>query len=100
MSASFLTLLGATLAGAVVGGLYLALLWAAVRRLAQGRAGMSAFVGLRLARAGLVLGALAAAAMLGVPAEGFVAALAGFVAVRVAATRLLGREAPGGAAWR
>jgi len=110
MSASALSLLAAALAGAGLGGLYMALLWAAVRRLprepsaASGRSGVASFVWLGLARVALLLGALAVAAALALPAEGFVAALAGFVAVRFAATRVARRPArrpaPGDAAWK
>jgi hypothetical protein len=100
MSASALPLLAAALAGAGLGGLYLALLWAAVRRLPQERGGLAVFVALRIARAVLLLGALAAAAALAVPAEGLIAALVGFLAVRFAATRLAGPGASGSTAWK
>jgi hypothetical protein len=100
MSASAFFLLAAVLAGAGLGGLYLGLLWAAVRRLTQRRGGVAAFVALGLARGALLLCTLAAAAAHGVPAAGLVAALLGFVAVRLAATRVLGRAMPGGAAWK
>jgi hypothetical protein len=100
MSASALSLLVATLAGAGLGGLYLALLWAAVRRLPRERGGLAVFVGLRVARLVLLLGALAAAAALAVPAEGLIAALVGFVAVRFAATRLAGLGTSGSTAWK
>jgi hypothetical protein len=100
MNASALSLVAAALAGAGLGGIYLALLWAGVRRLAQERGGMAGFVWLRIARAALLLGALAAAAALAVPAEGILAALAGFVAVRFAATRLASLDGPGDAAWK
>lgn len=100
MSGSVLSLLVAALAGAALGGAYLGLLWLAVRRLPQDRGGVLVFVGLGLARGALLLGALAAAAVLGVPAGGIVAALAGFVAVRFAATRLMGRGTPGDALWK
>lgn len=100
MSSSVLALLGAVLAGAGFGGLYLSLLWAAVQRLQGYRGGVAFFIALTVARAALLLGALAAAAALGVPAAGIVAALLGFVAVRLAATCLLRRAAAGGAAWK
>jgi hypothetical protein len=86
-----LSLLAAALTGAGLGGAYLGLLWAAVRRLPQERGGVAVFVAARARAGGAGLGALAAAAVLGVPAAGIVAALLGFVAVRVAATRLSGR---------
>ncbi len=88
------------LAGAAMGAVYLGLLWAAVRRLPQERAGALAFAGLALARAALLVGTLAAAAAIGVPAEGLLAGLAGFIAVRLSATRLLGRQAPGETTWK
>ena len=100
MSASALFLLAAALAGAGLGGLYLGLLWGAVRRLTRDRGGVAAFVALGFARAALLLGALAAAAVLGVPAAGLVAALLGFVAVRLAATRVLSPGTPGGPVWK
>lgn len=100
MSGSFLPLLAAALAGGTLGSAYLGLLWLAVRHLPQDRGGVLIFVGLGLARAALLLGALAAAAALGVALEGLVAALVGFVAVRFAATRLLGRGTPGNTAWK
>lgn len=100
MSISFFNLLAGALAGVVLGGAYLGLLWLAVQRLPQERGGVAAFVLLALARGVLVLGALAAAAALGAPAAGYVAGLAGFVAVRLAATRLPGRGTPGDTAWK
>lgn len=100
MSGSAFSLFAAALAGAALSGAYMGLLWLAVRRLPQDRGGVLVFVGLGLARAALLLGALAAAAALGVAAEGFVAALAGFVVVRLAATRLLGRETPADTSWK
>ena len=99
MNVSVIVLLGGALAGALVGALYLGLLWVAVRYLPQDRGGVLAFVGLAVARIALVLGALALAARLGVPATGLIAALAGFVIVRLAATRLLGRAERGDGTW-
>ncbi|MGK7863893.1 N-ATPase subunit AtpR [Falsiroseomonas sp. E2-1-a4] len=100
MSASALSLLAAMLVGAGIGALYMALLWLAVRRLPQDRGGLAGFVGLRIARAALLLAAMAAAVALAVPAEGLVGALVGFIAARFAATRLAGRGTPAGAAWK
>ena len=48
----------------------------------------------------LFAGALAAAAVLGVPTIALVAALAGFVVVRLAATRRFGRATQGDAKWK
>jgi len=95
-----LPLLLATLAGAALGGLYLRLLWLASRRLPQQRGGVGMFLALALARAALVLAALAAAVQLGAPAAGLLAALAGFIVVRVLVTRLVARERTGGEGWR
>ncbi|AXS41492.1 ATP synthase subunit I [Breoghania sp. L-A4] len=97
MSATIILLSGG--AGVLIGGLYLGLLWLGVRHLPRER-GVPVFLGLALARMAVLVGALAAAATLGTPAEGLVAALAGFVAVRFAATRLSGRGTPGDAAWK
>ncbi len=91
-------LIGAALVGAVLGALYLGLLWASVRVLA-GQRPAATFVALALARAALVLGALAAALALGAGAGAILAALAGFVAVRVAATRRA-RAAEGRQTWK
>lgn len=100
MSVSFAALIIGALAGAALGAVYLGLLWRAVRRLPQGRGGAGVFVALALARAALLIGALAVAARLGAPAEVLLAGLAGFVAVRLAATRRLGGRSPEGTAWR
>ncbi len=99
MSVSALSLLAAALTGAILGGAYLGLLWMAVRHLPQERGGVAVFVVLALARATLVLGALAAAAAFGIPAAGIVAALLGFVAVRLASTRLSGHKTAGEPPW-
>lgn len=95
-----MALVAGVLGGAAFAGLYLGLLWLAVRRLPEERGGVAAFLLLGLARAGLLLGALAAAMMLGASALSLIAALAGFLAVRLAATRLPGRSVAGSAAWR
>jgi F1F0 ATPase subunit 2 len=88
------------LTGAALGAVYLALLWSAVRRLPAARGGFGAFLGLALARFALLLGALAASAALGLPAEGIAAALGGFILLRVAATRRIERTQPEGRTWR
>lgn len=98
MSTSLIILIGAALVGAALGVLYLGLLWASVRALARLRPAAT-FVALALARAALVLGALAAALAFGVGAGEILAALAGFVAVRVAATRRT-RVAEGRPTWK
>jgi F1F0 ATPase subunit 2 len=90
----------AALAGAAFGAVYLGLLWVAVRRLPQGRGGAGVFVLLGLLRVALLLGVLAAAAASGVPAAALLAGLGGFVALRLVATRLLGRPAEGEAGWK
>lgn len=84
-------------AGAVFGAAYLALLWAGARQIAGPRP-LRGFAGLALARAALLVGALAGAVALGADAAMLVSWLAGFVAVRVLATR---RARTGeGARWR
>lgn len=93
-------LLLAALAGAALGGLYLSLLWLATQRLPRERGGVGMFLALALARAALVLAALTAALQLGAPAAGLLAALVGFIAVRVLATRLMARGRTGGEGWR
>lgn len=100
MSSPILSLFTGGLAGVGFGAIYLALLWAAVRSLPQDRSGVLLFVGLGIARIGLLLAALAAAAALGLRAPGIAAAVAGFIAVRTVATRRLGGGAPGDAPWR
>lgn len=98
MIADVVILVGAALAGAALGALYLALLWASVRALAGPRPAAE-FVALAVVRAALVLGALAVALKLGVGAGALLAALAGFVAVRFAATRRA-RTTERGRAWK
>mgnify|MGYP006272803073 FL=1 len=99
MTVSLVALALGMVAGAILGAVYLGLLWRAVRQLPQER-GARAFVGLALARAALLIGTLAAAAALGAPAEGMLAGLAGFAAVRLAATRRLEGRRQEGSAWR
>jgi F1F0 ATPase subunit 2 len=100
MTFSILSLVFGAFVGGALGAVYLGLLWVAVRSLPQDRGGIVVFVGLGLARVALLLGALAAAAALGLRIEGIAAAVAGFIAVRLAATRWLGDTTPGGAAWK
>ena len=76
----------AALAGAGIGILYLGLLWASVRALPRSR-GAVIFLGLGLLRAALVMAALAVALFLDVPPIGIAAAVAGFLATRLVATR-------------
>ncbi len=98
MSTSLVMLMTAALAGAALAVFYLALLWASVRALAGPRPAAS-FMALALARAVLVFGALATALIFGVGVGAVLAALAGFVAVRVVAIRRT-RAAEGQQAWR
>ncbi|MDG4649742.1 ATP synthase subunit I [Roseibacterium sp. SDUM158017] len=84
-------------AGAAFGAAYLALLWAGARQIAGPRP-VLAFAGLAAARAALVAGALTGAASLGAGAAMVLSGLAGFVAVRIAATRRAGDR--GDATWR
>lgn len=100
MSISILSLLVGALVGGVLGAVYLGLLWLAVRSLPLDRGGALAFVALGLARVALLLGALATAAALGLRVEGIAAAVAGFIAMRFAATRWLGNATPGDAIWK
>jgi len=100
MNVSLLSLVAAALVGTGLGGVYLGLLWVAVRRLPHDRGGVAVFVGLALARGALALGALAAAAVLGVQAAEIVAGVLGFVAVRIAVTGLTGRGKEDALRWR
>lgn len=77
--------------GAAVGALYLGLLRAGTRALAGPRPALW-FMGLAALRAALVLGALAGALTLGAGAADLVIALAGFVAARIVAIRLIRPE--------
>jgi len=85
-------------AGAGVAAVYLALLWAATRALTGSRSGLI-FVALAVVRAALVIGALAAWAAIGAGMPALVAGLAGFLAMRLVATRTV-RPRAGGSAWR
>lgn len=98
MSANIGTLIAALVAGAAVGALYLALLWAGARALGGRRPGLG-FVAAAGARAALVAGALAGGVALGAGAPEMIAALAGFVAARIVATRKLGAP-EGRQEWR
>ena len=100
MTLSGVSLLLGALAGAAFGVIYLGLLWVAVRSLARARSGVLVFVGLGLVRVALLSGALAAAAALGLPAQAIAAAVVGFIAVRVAATRWSGNEPRGDTTWK
>lgn len=93
-------LLSGTLVGAGLGALYLGLLWLAVRHLSQDRGGLVVFVGLGAARLVLLLGSLFVAAALALPLEGVAAAVVGFIAVRFAATRMLGQESVEKLKWK
>jgi F1F0 ATPase subunit 2 len=100
MSVSLASLFLAVVAGAAFGAVYLGLLWVAVQTLPADRNGVGVFVALGLARIALLVGALAAAAALGLSAPEIAAALGGFVALRFAATRWLGDQTPGGQRWK
>jgi F1F0 ATPase subunit 2 len=100
MSAAIASLVLGLIAGAAFAALHFCLLWAAVRRLPWEPGGVTAFLLLALARVALLLTALAAAVMLEAPAMSLMAALVGFLAVRLAATRRQRRSLAGGAAWR
>ncbi|MGF6862615.1 F1F0 ATPase subunit 2 [Rhodobacteraceae bacterium MBR-64] len=100
MTDTIMSLFIGVLVGAALGAVYFGLLWVAVRALPQDRRGVRVFVGLGIARVALLLGALTAAAALGLPAGGIAAALVGFIAMRVAATRWLGHGTRGNATWK
>ena len=85
--------------GAAIGAAYLGVLWAGVRGLAGPRGG-ARFLALAALRAGLILGALALALAAGAGAGAILAGLAGFVAVRLAATRRIEARDGRGTAWR
>jgi len=87
MTSDIRIILVAVLAGIALGGLYLRLLWASVRLLPL-RRGAAMFLALALARATLVISALAGALFLNLPPIGIAAALAGFIAIRLVATRM------------
>jgi hypothetical protein len=84
-------------AGAFWGVLYFALLWLSVRLLPLQR-GTIAFILLALARAILITAGLALAFIIEPPLSGIAAAVAGFILVRVALTRVADPTA-GGAPW-
>lgn len=92
------TILAYAAVGSAVGALWLVCLWAGARSISGPRP-VRGFLGWAAARAALVLGALWAWAALGAQAGALAAGLAGFLALRVAATRRVRRGA-GGAAWR
>lgn len=85
--------------GAALAAVYLALLWAGVRAL-TGQAAPARFALLAALRAALILGAVWGALSLGAGAAGLGAGLAGFVAVRLLATRRLRRQTGKDAGWR
>lgn len=86
MTAGVGNILAGGMIGAAVGGVYLVLLWVAVRRL-PARGGGMVFLLLALARAALIIGALWVVMSLDLPAPAWLGAVAGFVIVRVVATR-------------
>jgi len=98
MTSDIGVILVAVLAGMALGVLYLSLLWASVRLLPL-RRGAAMFIALGLARAALVMAALAGALVLDLPPIRIAAAVAGFIAVRLLATR---RADPtvGAASWK
>jgi hypothetical protein len=94
-----LSILAAGFAGGAAFGLvYLALLKAGTRAIAGPRPAL-AFTVLAALRAILVVGAVVGALALGAGAGALVAGLAGFVLVRVLATRRA-RSSDGGQAWK
>jgi hypothetical protein len=83
-----LYLAAAFIAGLCLGTVYFAVLWAAVRRLVTG-APVWSHVVLALVRLALVLGPIAGALALGLPLLQLAFAGLGFLAARLAATRLV-----------
>lgn len=75
-------------AGLCLGTVYFAVLWTSVRRLAAGATIWSHMV-LTLVRLGLALGAIAGALALGLPLSQLAFAGLGFLAARLAATRIV-----------
>lgn len=100
MSWPILPLILAALVGAAFGMVYLGLLWGAVSALPKDRGGVWVFVGLGLVRMVLVLGAVATAVVLGLRIEAIATALAGFIALRLAATRWIGPPPSERATWK
>lgn len=100
MTLSLMSILVGAVVGAAFGAAYLGLLWVAVQSLPQDRSGLLVFLGLGLVRIILLLGALAAATAFGLPVEGIAAAVAGFIGVRITATRLLGQAPTGDSTWK
>ncbi|WP_439155175.1 N-ATPase subunit AtpR [Yoonia sp.] len=84
--------------GAAFGGVYLALLWVAVRRLPASGGGLL-FMLLALSRAALVILALWLAISLDLAVPAMLGAVAGFVAIRVIATRAADLQT-GHATWK
>ncbi len=78
----------AFVAGLCLGTIYFAVLWASVRRLVAG-ASVWSHMALALARLAFVLGAIAGALALGLPLAQLAFAGLGFLAARLAATRLV-----------
>jgi len=97
---SIIAVLVGALVGAALGAVYLGLLWIAVRSLPQDRSGVLVFVGLGLARVALLVGALTAAAALSIPVEGMAAAVLGFIAARIVASRMVAVAPPKDTAWK
>lgn len=90
--------LAAALIGSALGAVYVALLWASVRALARPRP-VAGFAALAAVRAIVVLGALGAALASGAGPGALLSALTGFTALRIVATRVLGRAGHGGPTW-
>lgn len=82
----------AFLTGLILGGAYLAILWRSIRGLAASRGPIRRLLGGAVLRIGLLMGSFYLV-MAGQP-ERLLACLAGFLVVRVAATRWAGRGAP------
>jgi F1F0 ATPase subunit 2 len=79
-------------AGSVAGGIYLLSLWLAIGRLANARRPVLALLSGMVLRLALLL--VAFYLLMAGDALRLVAALAGFIAMRILVTRLVGRPAP------
>lgn len=99
MTDSIATLAAAFAAGAALGALHLTLLWVGARALAGPRPALI-FVALAALRAVLVVGAVAGLVALGAGAGELLGALAGFLVIRLVATRMVRSRSGEGVSWR
>ena len=90
MTYDTLTILAGFICGLLAGAVYFASLWRTTRTVTQTGQLQGALMGAAL-RLGAVLGLLGLALWLGAPALAILAGLVGFIAARLAATRLARR---------